>query len=179
MRLFRQSTSGQSLLELALIMPMLMIFVFGIIDFTRAIYDLEVITNLAGEGSSSASREPSTFFASTVTAIMGDADINMTTNGCVIITGVNSPTSTTFKVTAQSISSPCNSGSSKIGCFPPPTSCGNATVPTLVQQVLQSPSNPTVAITEVYYTFTPITPIGYFLHNTNLLPTQMYAIAYY
>ena len=58
---------------------------------------------------------------------MSDADINMSSNGCVIITSVNSPTSTTFSVTAQSISAACNSGHSKIGCFPPPSSCGPAT----------------------------------------------------
>lgn len=179
MNMFSKNTSGQTLIELALLMPILMIFVFGVVDFTRAIYYKEVITNLAGEGSAAASRESSSYFPQTVAAVMSDADINMSSNGCVIITSVNSPTSTTFSVTAQSISAACNSGSSKIGCFPPPSSCGPATVPTLVQQVLQSPTNPTVAITEVYYNFTPITPIGTFLHNTSLLPTQLYAVAYY
>src|SRR5579862_32314 len=162
MKNFRQNASGQTLLELAFLMPMLLVFVFGIVDFTRALYDYEVITNLAGEGSAAASREPTTSFGSTVVAIMGDADINMASNGCVIITAVESPSSNTYQVAAQSISSPCNNASSKIGCLPPPSSCGSATIPTLVQQVLQSPTNTTfVAATEVYYKFSPITPIGY------------------
>jgi Flp pilus assembly protein TadG len=180
MKVFRQNTSGQTLVELALLMPMLLVFVFGIVDFTRALYDYQVITNLAGEGSAAASREPTTSFSSTVVAIMGDADINMNSNGCVIITAVDSTSTTTYQVTAQSISSPCNNASSKVGCFPPPSSCGSATIPTLVQQVLQPPTNTTfVAVTEVYYKFAPITPIGYFLHSNNLLPTQLYAVAYY
>jgi Flp pilus assembly protein TadG len=185
MKIVQESDSGQSLLELALVLPMLLIFVLGIVDFTRAIYDMEVITNLAGEGSSAASRETTNEFPATVAAIMNDADINMANKGCAIITSVSSGTTAgTFQVTGQSISTECNSASSKIGCFPPPSSCGSATIPSLVQQVLQSPSNTTsnttyVAITEVYYNFTPITPIGTFLHNNSLLPTQLYAVAYY
>ena len=64
MSMFNKNTSGQTLVELALLMPILMIFVFGIVDFTRAVYDLEVITNLAGEGSAAASRESSSYYRS-------------------------------------------------------------------------------------------------------------------
>jgi Flp pilus assembly protein TadG len=182
MRMFRQNASGQSLVELALIMPMLMVFVFGIVDFTRALYYKEVITNLAGEGSAAASRELTTYFPTTVAAVMSDADINMTKNGCVVITQVTNPSSGKYTVSGQIISNPCNAGASDpslIGCYPPPSGCGNATIPTLVQTVLQSTTNPTVAITEVFYNYTPITPIGYFMHSNNLLPTKLYAIAYY
>jgi Flp pilus assembly protein TadG len=173
----QRNNSGQALVELALIMPMLMIFVFGIVDYTRALYDQEVITNLAGEGSSMASR--ATPLAETVTAVWSDADIDMTDNGCVIVTSVSSPSSGSYKVTAQSQSTICNSPPSKIGCAPPPSSCGNATIPTLVQTVIQSSTNPTVYITEVYFKFTPVTPVGSFLHTSNFLPSQLYAVAYY
>src|SRR5579863_7549934 len=111
-------------------MPMLMIFVFGIVDYTRAIYDQEVITNLAGEGSSMASRGAG--LAATAAAVWSDADIDMADNGCVIVTSVASPSSGTYKVTGQAYSTVCNNSySSKIGCYPPPSSCGNATIPTL------------------------------------------------
>lgn len=186
MKILKTDSSGQTLVEFALLMPILLVFVFGIVDFTRAIYYKEVITNLAGEGSAAASRENPTYFAQTVTATMADADLNMSANGCVIITAVSAGNTTgTYNVTAQAISSPCNSASSKIGCYPPPSSCGAATIPSLVQQVLyQASNNPKsstlyVAATEVYYKFTPITPVGYFLHNSSLLPTQLYAVAYY
>ena len=39
---------------------MLCVFVFGIIDFGRAIYDVQVMKNLVGEGSSMASRQTTT-----------------------------------------------------------------------------------------------------------------------
>ena len=48
--------SGQALVELAFAFVLLCTFVFGIIDFGRAIYDVEVMKNLVGEGSSMASR---------------------------------------------------------------------------------------------------------------------------
>lgn len=178
----RRNNSGQALLELALIMPMLLVFVLGIVDFTRAIYDYEVITNLSGEGSSAASRNTS--LTETVSDVINYAgsDINMTSNGCVVVTAVSSPDGTSFKIGAngQAISVPCNSASSKIGCAPPTSGCGTArNLPTQVQAVLQNSASQTVYITEVFYTFAPITPIGYFLHNNTLLPSQIYSVAYY
>lgn len=176
--LLRRNNSGQALVELALIMPMLMIFVFGIVDYTRALYDQEVITNLAGEGSSMASR--SADLSGTVPAVWSDADIDMTDNGCVIMTSVASPTSGSYKVTGQVLSTICNSpAASKIGCYPPPSSCGNAVIPSLVQTVIQSSTNPNVYITEVFFNFSPVTPVGSFLHASNFLPSQLYAVAYY
>ena len=115
MKTLRQNNSGQALLELALIMPMLMIFVFGIVDYTRAIYDQEVITNLAGEGSSMASRGGG--LAATVAAVWSDADIDMADNGCVIVTSVASPSSGSYKVTGQAYSTVCNSASQQDWLF--------------------------------------------------------------
>ncbi len=116
-------------------MPMLLVFVLGIVDFTRAIYDYEVITNLSGEGSSAASR--GTALATAVSTIMNYAgsDINMTSNGCVIVTAVSSPDGTSYKIgtNGQAKSTPCNSGTSRIGCAPPTSGCGNATIPSQVQ----------------------------------------------
>ena len=40
--------SGQALVELALAFVLLCVFVSGIIDFGRAIYDVQVMKNLVG-----------------------------------------------------------------------------------------------------------------------------------
>jgi len=175
----KRDNSGQALLELAFVVPMLLVFVFGLVDFTRAMYDLEVITNLAGEGSSQASR--GTTLINTAASVMTDADINMNSDGCVIVTSVNSPSSGSYKVTGQVSSSPCNSGTSKIGqCTPVGGVCtGSATVPSQVQTVLSASTNITIYVTEVTYNFSPVTPIGAFLHKSNWLPSQLYRAAYY
>src|ERR1700755_796790 len=105
----RRNNSGQALLELALVLPMLMVFVLGIVDFSRAIYDYEVITNMSGEGSSAASRGTELADAVTAVTTYAGSDINMASNGCVIITSVSSPDGTTYKVNnnGQARSTPC------------------------------------------------------------------------
>src|SRR5271166_3459056 len=63
--------SGQALLEFAISATMMLTLVFGIIDFSRAIYIRELITNLTGEGSSMASR--GTSLPNTAAAVVADA----------------------------------------------------------------------------------------------------------
>ena len=41
---------GQSLIEFALVLPLLLILVFGIIDFSIGLYDKAVVTNASREG---------------------------------------------------------------------------------------------------------------------------------
>jgi len=44
----KRDNSGQALLEVSLLLPLLAVLVLGIVDFSRAIYDAEVIkTSLA------------------------------------------------------------------------------------------------------------------------------------
>jgi Flp pilus assembly protein TadG len=92
MQVLKRDQSGQALLEMALVVPMMLVFLLGIVDFSRAAYDREVTTNLAGEGSSIASRGLSggvglqANLAATAALVITDAgsDVNMATYGCVI-----------------------------------------------------------------------------------------------
>ena len=96
-------TSGQTLIELSLVLAVLCVLVFGIIDFGRAIYDVEVMRNLAAEGSSMASRGASPSATATAVVTYGGADIGLSTNGCVIVTDVTENSAGTAQVvTAQS-----------------------------------------------------------------------------
>ena len=47
---------GSALVEFAVVAIIMLILVFGLIDFSRAIYDQQVIINLTGEGCSMSSR---------------------------------------------------------------------------------------------------------------------------
>ena len=82
------------------------VFVFGAIDFGRAVYDSEVMKNLAGEGSSLGSRgTPILQVQSTVTTYAG-SDIDVANHGCIIITTVSN-VSGTAEVTAQTSNTLC------------------------------------------------------------------------
>jgi hypothetical protein len=59
-----------------------------------------------------------------------------------------------------------------VGCYPPPSSCGNASLPS--DAVAALGMNQSLYITEIYYTYTPVTPVG-----NRLVPTQLYDVAYY
>ena len=83
-------------------------------------------------------------------------------------------------ITAQS--SICGiTAASKIGCVSGQGSCQSSTPilpPGAAAALSAEPTNSYLSITEVYYNFSPITPIAGLMKG-NLLPSQMYAVAYY
>lgn len=174
--------SGQALVEFAMCFVLMCIMVTGIIDFGRAIYDVQVIRNLASEGSAMASR--TTPLSTTAQTVANDAgaDISVSTKGCVIVTQVGLNTSNnpvisgqssfgssagTCAITANSkICSPCSVGAA-------------ATIPSAALTALKAePAGSSIYITEVFYNFNAVTGITNLL-GTNLLPSQLYAAAYY
>lgn len=184
----QRDNSGQALLEFAFVLPMLCIFFLGVVDYGRAINESEVIMNLAGEGSSYASRANLGSIQADIQAaanvVMTDADLDMKDYGCAIVTAVTNPSAGSYTISAQAqASSPTCSitVTSRIGCGPKSGTCnGNATIPTSVQTALTGePAGSIVYVTEVYYQFSYVTPVGYFLKGTGALPADLYAAAYY
>lgn len=182
MRLYREE-SGQTLIELSLVLVMLCVFVFGIIDFSRAIYDVEVMKNLAGEGSSMASRGVLPADAATKVATYAGKDLSMSTQGCVIVTAVTCTTNpcnggtSNLQVTAQA--SQCGiAATSKVGCLKGQGTCGtsNALLPANAALALQL--NQSLYVTEIFYSYSAITPIARFIRN-GVLPGRLYSVAYY
>ena len=59
MRTERRRRLGQSLVELALVLPLLVLLLMGVVDMGRAFHSYIVITNASREGARRASRIPS------------------------------------------------------------------------------------------------------------------------
>ena len=161
-----RDNSGQALVEFAISATMLLTLLFGLIDLSRAIYFEELITNLTGEGSSMASR--GTTLTNTAAAVVAAAgQLNLSTDGQVIVSSVfnnNGKITLTGQVSQGGI----GAGSLVGGVIGGPASLPAAAVPQ---------ANQSIYITEVFYQYRPITPIGNFL--TTLVPTQLYDVAYY
>src|SRR5271165_3297056 len=104
--------SGQAMIEFAISALVLLTLVFAVIDFGRAIYDVEVMKNLTAEGSAMASR--GTTLSDTVTAVLAAASpLNLNVNGRVIVTSVLN-NNNSLKVTGQATQGGIAAGS-KVG----------------------------------------------------------------
>ena len=177
--------SGQALVELALAFVLLCVFVSGIIDFGRAIYDVQVMKNLVGEGSMMASRGTKDDVATTAATVAtyAGSDINLSTLGCVIVTIVtNNPSGVGQVVTGQaSTGGICGaSNPSKVGCLKGQGSCGTstATLPAgAVAALAGEPTGSSIYVTEIFYTYNAVTPIAALLGKS--MPSQFYSVAYY
>jgi Flp pilus assembly protein TadG len=163
----REHDSGQAVLEYALSATVMLILIFGLIDLSRAIFIAQIIANLSGQGSSMASR--GTTLANTAAAVAASsAPLDLNSNGRVIVSAVYNSNSV-LKLTGQAAQGGITALShvgSAIG--------GTAAVPASAVPQL----NQTVYVTEVFYHFQAITPIGNFLSQT-FLPSQLYDAAYY
>lgn len=175
----RSSESGTSVLEFALVALILFTMVFGIIDFSRAIYQKQVISHLTREGSNLAARSTSdTPLNDAANAVInGATPLNLNTDGYVIVTSVQN-NSGKCQITGQ-VAMGGKSATSRIGqakkgggytspVLPQPCSNGGTGVPQNGQ---------TLYATEVFYTYQPLTPVGSILKIT--MPSQLYDVAYF
>jgi len=80
--------SGQSLVEMAIVLPVLLVLAFGIFDVSRAIQANNIIINMSREGASLASRSqvaPQDIMNSLAATAQ---PLSMSTNGAIYITQV-------------------------------------------------------------------------------------------
>ncbi len=171
--------SGQALVELSVAFVILSILVFGIVDFGRATYDVEVMKNLSGEGSSLASRGTSLVTTAQTVATDAASVLDLQNQGCIIVTVVTN-NSGTLQITDQN--SQCGiQAASRIGCLMGKPGCNSSTptLPTAASTALQSEvSGSSLFVTEIFYSYATTTPITSLLQGA-ALPSQLYSVAYY
>jgi Flp pilus assembly protein TadG len=166
----RRSERGQALLEFTACFFVLLTMVFGLIDVSRILHDKQVMSGLTRQGSNLASR--GTSLQDTVTSLVTQgSSLNLGTEGRVIVTSVAEGSNGSPEITAQVESTGGIAVTSSIG-----SGVGKpATVPAAANPVLQK--GQTIYVTEVFYTFQAVTPIGSILKLA--LPTTLYEAAYF
>jgi len=161
---------GAAMIELALCMSMLLLLAFGVIDFSQIIYDRQMLSGLTRQGSSLASRTLT--LPETVSALgVQGAPMNIGTKGRIIVTAVKNDTSGKPYIFDQAESAPGISVTSQVGSL----ISGPATMPAGASTVLNA--GQIIYVTEVFYSYSPMTPLGGFFKTT--LPSTLYESAYF
>ncbi|SPE19120.1 hypothetical protein SBA5_200032 [Candidatus Sulfotelmatomonas gaucii] len=160
---------GAALVELALCLSLLLTMTFGLIDFSLIIFDKQEMSGITRQGSDLASR--GTSLTDTVTALGTQGEsLNIGTKGRIIVTAV-ADVNKKPQIVDQAESPTGISVSSAIG-----TGVGNpASMPPSANTVLQD--GQTIYVTEVFYSYTPITPIQKLLKIS--LTSTLYEAAYF
>ncbi len=169
--------SGQAAVEFALIAALMLVLFCMLVDFSRAIHDVQVMASLSREGSNLASRG-TTLSASANAVVAGDSPLNLSSNGEVIVTSVTNTTTnngrkgaTTYLINDQQHAG-LNTQTSKVGSLNAPTT---VTLPPSVAQMLLP--GQTTYVTEVFYSYQPVTPIHNLLKL--VMPSTLYQVAYF
>jgi len=160
--------SGQAMLEFAIIVSLVITLVFAVIDFGRAFNEMQVLVGLTRQGSNLASRGTSLTDSATA-VVSGDAPLDLNSSGEVIVTSVSNNASGNV-ITGQVARGALNLAS-KIGS----AVGGPANLPSTAAAMLQP--GQTIYITEVYYSYSAITPLSAFLNV--VMPSTLYQVAYF
>jgi Flp pilus assembly protein TadG len=159
---------GQAAVEFALLASLMLVLLCMAVDFCRAIHSEQLMAGLSRQGSNLASRG-TTLSDSAAAVIGGSASLDLSTKGEVIITSVTN-INRAYKITDQ-FSQGGISKNSKVG-----KGVGNtASVPASATAMLQP--GQTIYITEIFYSYQPITPIQNLVKI--LLPSTLYEAAYF
>ena len=183
--------SGQSMIEFAMLLPLLVLLALGVIELSYALLDLHVATSFSREGSNLISRNTSLQDAVTAMRQMTSRPINLEDGSSKIIFSVVRRVATTgaanydrdilyqrFEYGALAATSRLTGGGGAFGSAPdyqaldPDNDAGLRVGGLPVALSLGG----TLYITEVFTTHVTLTPLESFgLH----VPTQLYSVAYF
>jgi hypothetical protein len=188
------NSSGQSVIEFALVMPIVIVLVLGVIELGYALQDQHLITKLTREGSNLISRDTTVQDAATAMKAMSSPPVNFDNGSSRIIFSVIKRGATTGSAnydrmvlyqryeygTFAGVSQVRTRGAGSFGGPPDyeaANSDGNANL-----QVTNLPANLVsvpggmIYVTEIYTRHTLITPFNRFGVS---VPQTLYSIAYF
>lgn len=169
---FRRSATGergQALLEILPVIVLLLTLTFAVVDFGRAIWQVEVMTGLTREGSNLASRNTS--LTDSATAVISDGKaIGLATYGAVIVTSVQNQ-SGQFVIVGQTPTMGNLAAASRVG-----SGVGSTAVLPATATTVPLPGG-TIYVTEIFCTYSAITPLGAFVNYA--VPSTLYDVAYF
>ena len=159
------NTRGQALIELALVLPLLVLLVVGVFDFSRAIHANNIISNVSREGANLSSR--TSFAAQDIMNVLADTaqPLKMQNNGMMyitVVTGVTGGDPAIQLQTGWQNSSLKNTISSRLGTSVNPTTHSLA--------ALNLQTGQTVNVVEVFYNYQSL-----FSSNAARLGRQLYS----
>lgn len=172
---------GNTLIELAITLPLMLTLAFGLIDFSQILLDEQVMSGLTRQGSDLASRGGSTSLTGSAGSdplavivsalVIQGASLNIGTQGRIILTEVANDTNGTARIVDQQESLTGIAVTSSVG-----SGIGNpATMPSSAKTILNA--GETLYVTEVFYAYTPMTPVGTLLKTS--LASTLYEVAYF
>jgi hypothetical protein len=189
----RRGERGQSIIEFALILPLLLVVVLGVVEVSYALIDQHVVTKLTREGANLISRDTSLGDAAAVLRSMASRPVDFDTRSRLIFTvirkGATSGTSNfgkdiiyqRYEYGALSASSVLQTrGASTFG-VPPDYQAANADSDTGLQLTGLPPglvvgTGSMVYVAEVFTSHELITPFDRFGVT---VPNVLYSIAYF
>ncbi|MCX6898689.1 MAG: pilus assembly protein [Verrucomicrobia bacterium] len=174
-RHFRGRRKGQALMEFAMIVVILAIMVMGLVDYGRLFVVRQVMVNASREGANLAAR--GTTLSNAVAAMISTAPAMLFSNGygTIIASTVTRSGSGVATVTGQ-VKYGATNFLSRIGSLN--ASGSSVTLPS--NQLPQT--NQTLYVTEVFYPFTPATPVANlmrFMSTNAAMPTSLYDVTFF
>jgi hypothetical protein len=167
---------GASLIELALLLPILVVLAFGVIDFGRLIHARLVVTNVSREGGSLACRDLKSP-ADLISMLQSSATpFDLKNQGRIYVikikAGYDATTHVLPYIAIKNYDGSYNVSSSITGSVgDPPGGLSSALYDHLRYKTANKTSDISeINVVEVFYRYTPITPLPNFIQNL-VLPT--------
>jgi len=187
-----RSASGQSAVEMAIMLPFLLVVALGVIELSYALLDQHVVTKLAREGSNLISRDTTLQDATTAVSNMANRPVDFSSSSTMIlsvlrkmdISGSNFGQVILYQRTqvgALSVQSALQTRGTGSFSGPPDYTAANPSSDTNLQ-ITNLPANLAMVnggflyVTEVFTRHPLITPLDRFGIQ---VPQQLYSIAYF